>query len=123
MFHIEIEKTDDVAVLQCYGRIVRGPATCALREGVTLQRDARIIVLDLSAVESLDGGGLGTLVYLHDWTRDHGIQLKLVNPTDLVREMLDRTRLSCVFDISSVHDALLILGGCSGQVQNYALAS
>jgi hypothetical protein len=32
-----------------------------------------------------------------------------VNPSDFVREMLDRTRLSCVFDISSVNDAVEIL--------------
>jgi anti-anti-sigma factor len=67
------------------------------------------VVLDLSAVEMLDGGGLGMLVFLHRWTRDNGIQLKLVNPSEFVREMLDRTRLSCVFDISSVDDAVEIL--------------
>jgi anti-anti-sigma regulatory factor len=57
----------------------------------------------------LDGGGLGMLVFLHRWTRDNGIQLKLVNPSEFVREMLDRTRLSCVFDISSVDAAVEIL--------------
>jgi len=41
----------------------------------------RVVVLDLSAVEMLDGGGLGMLVFLHRWTRDNAIQLKLVNPS------------------------------------------
>jgi len=57
----------------------------------------------------LDGGGLGVLVFLHRWTLDNGIQLKLVNPAPFVREMLDRTRLTCVFNISSMEDVVEIL--------------
>jgi anti-anti-sigma factor len=68
-----------------------------------------MVVLDLTDVEMLDGGGLGMLVFLHRWTRDHGIQLKLVNPSTFVREMLDLTHLSCVFNISSVEDVVEIL--------------
>jgi anti-anti-sigma factor len=107
--HIKSEQTGDVAVLQCSGRIVRGEAIHFLREAVTGLKQPRMVVLDLTDVEMLDGGGLGMLVFLHRWTRDHGIQLKLVNPSAFVREMLDRTRLSCVFNISSVEDVVEIL--------------
>jgi anti-anti-sigma factor len=68
-------------------------------------------MLDLSQVEFMDGGGLNALVSLHHWTRNHGIQLKLVNPSRLVREMLTRTHLNRVFDMSSLHDAMAILSG------------
>jgi anti-anti-sigma factor len=107
--HIKSEQTGDVAVLQCSGRIVRGEAIHFLREAVTGLKQPRMVVLDLTDVEMLDGGGLGMLVFLHRWTRDHGIQLKLVNPSAFVREMLDRTHLSCVFNISSVEDVVEIL--------------
>jgi len=121
---IKHEKSGDVAVLQCAGRMVRGNALYTLREAVTGQEDVRIIVLDLSEVEMLDGGGLGMFVFLHNWTRDNGIQMKLVNPSSLVREMLDRTRLTCVFDISSVDEAVGIL--CSadrnGDSKNHVAA-
>lgn len=110
---IRSEQTGDVAVLQCTGRIVRGEALHFLKDAVTTLKQPRVVVLDLSSVEMLDGGGLGMLVFLHRWTRDNAIQLKLVNPSDFVREMLDRTRLSCVFDISSVDDAVEIL--CTSQ--------
>lgn len=107
--HINSEQTGDVAVLQCSGRIVRGEALHFLRDAVTGLKQPRMVFLDLTDVEMLDGGGLGMLVFLHRWTRDHGIQLKLVNPSTFVREMLDRTRLSCVFNISSVDDVVEIL--------------
>ena len=107
--HIKSEQTGDVAVLQCSGRIVRGEAIHFLRDAVTSLKQPRMVVLDLTDVEMLDGGGLGMLVFLHRWTRDHGIQLKLVNPSTFVRDMLDRTHLSCVFNISSVEDVVEIL--------------
>ena len=107
--HIRSEQTGDVAVLQCSGRIVRGEALHFLRDAVTSLKHPRMVVLDLTDVEMLDGGGLGMLVFLHRWTRDNGIQLKLVNPSTFVREVLDRTHLSCVFNISSVEDVVEIL--------------
>jgi anti-anti-sigma factor len=106
---IRSEQTGDVAVLQCAGRIVRGEPLHFLKDAVTCLREPRLVVLDLTEVEMLDGGGLGVLVFLHRWTHDHGIQLKLVNPSPFVREMLDRTRLTCVFNISSMEDVVDIL--------------
>jgi anti-anti-sigma factor len=107
--HIKSEQTGDVAVLQCAGRIVRGEALHFLKDAVTGLNQPRVVVLDLTEVEMVDGGGLGVLVFLHRWTRDNDIQLKLVNPSSFVREMLGRTRLTCVFNISSVDDAVEIL--------------
>ena len=105
------KKNGEVAVVHCSGRLVRGAEVCTLRNAVVSQKTTRIVVLDLSQVEFMDAGGLNALVSLHHWTRNHGIQLKLVNPSRLVREMLTRTRLNRVFDISSLHDVLTILSG------------
>ena len=110
---IESSRAGDVAILQCKGRLVRGNPVLALRDAVTRLHDVRIIVLDLTALENLDGGGLGMLVLLHRWAREHEVQIKLVNVNAFVREMLDRTRLTCVFDVSSVEDAVEIL--CSAE--------
>ena len=106
---IESSRAGDVAIVQCKGRLVRGNPVIALRDAVTRFHDARIVVLDLTALENIDGGGLGMLVLLHRWARERGVQIKLVNANAFVREMLDRTRLSCVFDVSSVEDAVEIL--------------
>ncbi len=113
---IKSQQSGDVAVLQCAGRIVRGEPVRSLKYAVTILHQPRVVVLDLTEVEMLDGGGLGMLVFLHRWTRDNGIQLKIVNPTPFVREMLERTRLTCVFAISSVEDAVEILCTCNPAV-------
>jgi len=109
MLTVDVDRSEDVVVLQCRGRIVRGEATNTLRDAVTAPPNARIIVLDLSDVETVDGSGLGMLVFLHHWTRNHSVQLKLVNPSALVNEIMERTGLNRVFDVSSVGEALMIL--------------
>jgi anti-anti-sigma factor len=98
-------------VVTCSGRIVRGQES-TLKNAVLTQERARMIVLDLSDVEALDAGGLTLLVSLHRWTESRQAHLKLVNPRPFVYEMLTRTHLDCVFDISSLNHALAVLGNC-----------
>ena len=120
MLTLDVEKIGDVAVVRCLGRIVRGEAVGTLRNAVVSERDTRIVVLDLSDVEAMDAGGLTALVLLHHWTRVRGIQLKLVNPSHFVNETLERTGLNYVFDISSLHDALVVLGGSTHTTSHHA---
>jgi anti-anti-sigma factor len=120
MLTIDVERTVDVVVVRCSGRIVLGAAVSVLRNAVVSEKDTRIVVLDLTEVEAVDAGGLNALVSLHHWTRNRGIQLKLVNPSHFVLETLQRTRLDQVFDISSLHDALVVLSGTSDSHWNYA---
>ncbi|OLE13352.1 MAG: hypothetical protein AUG89_05330 [Acidobacteria bacterium 13_1_20CM_4_56_7] len=109
MLTVKSERAGDVVVIKCAGRIVRGHETI-LRNAVLQEKLARVAVLDLSEVESIDAGGLTLLVYLHHWTENNRSHLKLVNPRPFVYEMLTRTHLNCVFDISSFKDALVALG-------------
>ena len=109
MLTLDVEKTGDVAVVRCAGRLVRGAEISTLRNAVVSEKNTRIVVLDLSELEAMDVGGLNSLVSLQLWSRNHGVQLKLVNPSRFVREMLTRTRLDHVFEVSSLHDALVVL--------------
>ena len=115
---IKFERTSDVAVVRCGGRLVRGEALNFLKDAVTSLSGLRVIVLDLSEVEMLDGGGLGILVFLHKWTRSAGIQLKLVNPSSLVLEMLTRTKLTSVLHVSSIVDVVQIFCNSDGSIEN-----
>ena len=120
MLTIDVERTGDVALARCSGRLVRGEAINVLRNTVVSRRDTRIVVLDLTEVEAIDAGGLAALVSLHHWACDQGVLLKLVNPSDFVREILHCTRLDRVFDISSLHDALVVLSGAPFAMPRHA---
>ncbi len=89
MLSVHIENIGEMAVVQCEGRIVRSEAAFKSREAVCSQRDARIIVLDLSEVPAIEGGGLGMLMFLQHWTQEHDIRLKLFNPRQSARDRLE----------------------------------
>ena len=109
MLSVKSERAGEVAIVRIAGRIVRGQET-TLNSAVLAEKRARMIVLDLSDVEALDAGGLTLLVSLHRWAASNHVHLKLANPRPFVYEMLTRTHLDCVFDISSFDQALAVLG-------------
>lgn len=76
------------------------PASRILRHGVRtlLRRGERRIVLDLSAVSSIDAAGVGELVRTFNITAADNGALRVVNATEWVREMLERAHL---FDLLS----------------------
>lgn len=105
----QIECSHDVAVVHCSGRLVRGEALEEFQRQLEQLEHMRILVLDLSAVDQLDAGGLGALLTLRRWARQHSVQMKLVNPSPFVYRVLEATRLTSVFEISSLEEALCIL--------------
>jgi len=109
MLTVHSENVGEVAVIECEGRIVRSEAAFQLRDAVTLQSDARIIVLDLSEVSAIEGGGLGMLVFLQRWAQDHDIRLKLFNPRQSVRDRLERVSSMREFDIATLDEMLALL--------------
>src|SRR5437660_7847286 len=111
MLTVKSERAGDVVVVKCAGRIVRGQEA-TLRNAVLAEKLARMVVLDLTEVETVDAGGLNLLVSLHRWTEGNRARLKLVNPQPFVHEMLTRTHLDCVFDISTLDHALYVLADC-----------
>jgi anti-anti-sigma factor len=93
MLTVTIKCLDDVVILRCVGRIVRGQETALLCAAV--QQHGRNLVLDLAGVHAIDAAGIGLLVSL----QAAGIYLKLMNPTKHVRMVLRVTQLESVFEI------------------------
>ncbi len=108
MLSVGIENIGEMAVIECRGRIVRSEAALKLREAVKSQSDARTVVLDLSKVPAIEGGGLGMLVFLQRWTHDHNIQLRLFNPCKSVRDRLKHAGSASAFDFASLNEVLTL---------------
>jgi hypothetical protein len=58
-------------------------AAFKLRDAVTSQTDACVVVLDPAEMHAIGGGGIGMLVLLQRWAQDHNIRFKLFNPPGL----------------------------------------
>ena len=65
------------------------------------------IVLDLSDVPYMDSSGVASMVKMLSHANDGGMKLKIANPSEKVRSIMEITNLDSVFDLSpTVEDAL-----------------
>jgi anti-sigma B factor antagonist len=98
---VTIREVNGPVVAYVAGRIALAEGTLLLRDMVQdfLRRGNDQIILDLNDVDFIDSAGLGELVRSHATVRGHGGQLKLVNPSASVWDLLKITKLDQVFDI------------------------
>jgi len=84
-----------VTILDVSGRITLGEGNIMLREIVKglADKGQKAIVLNLGEVNYIDSSGVGELVKAHTTIRNQGGQLKLVNLTRRVHDLLQMTRL------------------------------
>ena len=120
MLNVTVENIGELAVVECEGRIVQSESAYKLREAVTSQTDARIVVLELSEVRAIGGGGLGMLVFLQRWAREHNIRFMLFNPSKSVQSGLERARSIAEFCIPSLEEMMALLAYANSR---YALAA
>jgi anti-anti-sigma regulatory factor len=110
MFNIHVEVIGDIAVVQCEGRIVQSDAAYRLRDEILSQRNARVVVVELSEVDTIEGGGLGMLAFLQRWAHDHNIKLKLFNPSSSVQDRLDHSWMPSL-DVATTDEVIALLDG------------
>jgi anti-sigma B factor antagonist len=94
-------EVDHVTILDISGRIVLGDETEALRRSVRelIAKDKKKIVLNLAGIDYIDSSGVGELVASFTAVRNSGGELKLLNLTQKVQDVLNVTKLYTVFDI------------------------
>jgi anti-anti-sigma regulatory factor len=76
---------------------------------VTSQTGARIIVLELSEVRAIGGGGLGMFVFLQRWAQARNIRFLLFHPSKSVQSRLKRARSIVEFYIPSLEEMRALL--------------
>ena len=90
-----------VTIVDLSGKITLGEGGITLREEVRklLAEGKKKIVLNLAEVNYIDSSGLGELVSAYTAVKNAGGELKLLNLTSKVRDLLVITKLVTVFDV------------------------
>ena len=98
---IDSREVSHVTILDIDGRIVLGEETHALRDAVRdlVKQGKKKIILNLANVDYIDSSGVGELVGSFTTVRNAGGELKLLNLTQKVHDVLNVTKLYTVFDI------------------------
>lgn len=105
---LDVSREGDAVVLKVSGSVSISDAE-RLREQLEAlaAEQVPVVVLELSEMDFISSLGLGAIISGHLKCRHHHGQIKLVNPTAAVRELLETTRLTKLFGVfESVEQAL-----------------
>src|SRR6266404_8945312 len=96
-----IRQVGGVTIVDISGRIVLGEESAALRDLVCdlLSKGHKKILFNLGDVNYIDSSGWGHLVSAFTSVRKQDGELKLLNLTNKVHDLMQITRLYTVFDI------------------------
>ncbi len=96
-----VRQVNGVTILDCSGRITLGEGSVILRDAVRdlLAKGNKKILLNLGDVTYIDSSGIGEMVSAYTTVRNQGGELKLLNLTKKVHDLLQITKLYTVFDV------------------------
>jgi anti-sigma B factor antagonist len=102
-------QVDSVTIVDLSGRITLGEGSVILRDVVRdlVGKGSKKILLNLGEVNYIDSSGIGELVSAFTSVRNHGGELKLLNLTKKVHDLLQITKLYTVFDVKDDETAAI----------------
>ena len=98
--NISERQAGDVTILDLDGKITIGEGSVALRNAIRrlIGEGKKKILLNLAGVGYVDSSGIGELVSSFTAVNKEGGQLKLLNLTQKIQDLLAITKLLTVFD-------------------------
>ncbi|HKC72387.1 MAG TPA: STAS domain-containing protein [Terriglobales bacterium] len=102
-------QVDGVMIVDLSGRITLGEGSVILRDTVRdlVGKGNKKILLNLGEVNYIDSSGIGELVSAFTTVRNQGGELKLLNLTKKVHDLLQITKLYTVFDVKDDETAAI----------------
>jgi len=90
----------DVTILDLSGEVRLGDSSVALRDSIRKLADGgkKKVLLNLAGVKYVDSTGIGELIANYTTITRQGGQLKLLNLTERIQNLLVITKLLTVFD-------------------------
>ncbi len=98
--NIRERQAGDVTILDMEGKITIGEGSVSVRSAIRrlLEEGKKKILLNLGGVCYVDSSGIGELVSSYTTIGREGGQLKLLNLTQKIQDLLGITKLLTVFD-------------------------
>ena len=98
---VKERQAGDVTILDLRGEVRIGEGSIALRDAIRGLADTgkKKLLLNLAGVSYIDSSGIGELVSSYTAINKENGQLKLLNLTQKLRDLLTITKLLTVFDV------------------------
>ena len=97
---VKERQAGDVTILDMTGEVRIGEGAISLRDSIRNLADQgkKKVLLNLAGVKYMDSSGVGELIANYTTIKRQGGQLKLLNLTDRIQNLLVITKLLTVFD-------------------------
>lgn len=94
-------QVEGVSIVDLSGRITLGDASAVVRDVINdlLGKGNKKVLLNLGGVDYIDSSGIGLLVSSFTTVRSQGGELKLVNLSKRIGDLLKITKLYSLFDV------------------------
>jgi anti-sigma B factor antagonist len=98
---VKERQAGDVTILDLSGSVRIGEGSIALRDAIRelAGEGKKKLLLNLAGVSYVDSSGIGELIANYTTVSRQGGQLKLLNLTDRIQNLLVITKLLTVFDV------------------------
>ena len=99
--NISERQAGDVTVLDLSGKITIGEGSVSLRSAIRrlIEEGKKKILLNLGKVSYVDSSGIGELVSSFTTIKNQDGQLKLLNLSQKIQDLMTITKLHTVFDV------------------------
>jgi anti-sigma B factor antagonist len=97
---VKERQAGDVTILDLSGEVRIGEGSISLRDSIRnlADQNKKKVLLNLAGVKYMDSSGVGELIANYTTISRQGGQLKLLNLTDRIQNLLVITKLLTVFD-------------------------
>jgi anti-sigma B factor antagonist len=111
---IKTRHVDGITILDLSGRITLGEGSVTVRDEVrnVIATGSKKILLNLGDINYIDSSGIGELVSAFTTVKNGGGELKLLNLTKKVHDLLQITKLYTVFDIKDDEASAIAAFAC-----------
>ena len=104
---LETRERRDVTIVDAVGRLTLGTATSSLRELIAelAANGSRRILVNMAGLAQVDSSGMGELIAAYTTIVESGGEMKLLNLTRRVNDLMEITKLCTVFETFDDEDA------------------
>jgi len=102
VLQLETERLPAMTLVHCAGRVIIESCTYFSTTVRALIPEGKPIRVDLSKVTQVDSVGIGTFVGVWASAKNSGCDLKFINPSAQVQDLVEITRLHDLFEPAGV---------------------
>jgi anti-sigma B factor antagonist len=98
-----VSEQDDIIIISLTGKIMGGPEATEINEKFNqLIDDTKLkVVIDLNEVEWMNSSGLGILIGAVSLFKNNNGQLRIINVSERIQNLLKITKLAGIFETSN----------------------